>query len=170
MGTHPHKIFDLQRHCQLLPLSSFLPMNPGSLVSFEHFRLQPQSSFSSHVNPFCLLHFCHCYLSSPGHPCLNPAYFLHLRVLSLQPKQEQFEVSILLCSPVPHLLNTLVYEGIKWGQEKVEGEMVPTISHFNKHLQNLHPSDFDIMSEMIFLEEVSSRLLFPARRRARGQD
>lgn len=100
MDTHPQKVFNLQRDGQLLPLHSFLPLNPGSVVSFKHLRLQPQSSFSSPTSPFCILHFSHCCLSSPGHPNLNPTHFLHLCVLCLQPKQEQSEVSVLLCSSV----------------------------------------------------------------------
>lgn len=76
---------------------------------------------------------------------LEPTCSSHLHVLSLQLKQKQLEASAVLRPSVPSPHNVLVCEGRKRGEEKVEREVVPTISCLNKHLQSLHlPFTFNI--------------------------
>lgn len=61
----------------------------------------------------------------------------------VSPTKNKSNVQLLLCLstcvqtfPSP---NMLICEGAKWGKEKVEREVGPTISHFNKRLQSLCP-------------------------------
>lgn len=104
---------------------------PSSCVFFRKivsYYLQP------HVFPWALVPWCLSNTSDPSHcfpplatplltpflslqplfswtPKLEPTYFLCLHVLPIQQKQnhEQFEVSVLLCTSVPHPQHTDVW-------------------------------------------------------------
>ena len=114
LSTYPYRVSHLQGNCQLLPSASVLPVSPGSdsqpLDSDPSHRFPPFSAISAYSISVLA--------TSLLDTKLEPTYFPHLRILSLQLKPKaQFRLCFLPQSvhPTP---NMSICEGIKWGREK----------------------------------------------------